>query len=166
MRLFHITDKVYRIGETVSAEDFGESCFYHKNNPINTWINEVLDEGKDADCPSRKRCIYAFNELGHCLAFNNNPNLHCYLVEMDAHGGFPMVLTDKLRRLGKDSCQIDDVVREYWHPTNNWKFNEFLGNSMVIIEEIITEGCFFAMRSKMLYGKDRDLADSLFKTTL
>lgn len=161
MTLFHITDKVYEIGTSISSNDFGEACFYHQNNPVHIWINDVLDARRDADCPPRKRCIYAFDKPGHCLAFNNNPVLHCYQIEMEAHGGYPMVLTDKLRRVGENYNRLDDLIDEYWHPTKQWKYNEFLGESMVVIGEI-KPNKILGIASKMSYDDDRTMADQLF----
>lgn len=162
MRLYHITDKEYEIGHVISAKDFGEACYYHQNSPLDAWINDVLDAEKDADCPPRKRCIYAFGRPDFCLAFNNDPGLHCYMVKMDAHGGFPMVLTDKMRRVGQNYDRIRDVINEYWHPTREWQYNEYLGESMVIINEITPD-----RRSRtgamMLYNDDRAIADRLFR---
>lgn len=162
MRLYHITDKEYENGQVIRAIDFGEACYYHLNNPEYAWINDVLDAEKDADCPSRKRCIYAFGRPDFCLAFNNNPDLHCYLVEMDAKGGFPMVLTDTMRRVGQNYDRIGDVVNEYWHPTKHWKYNEYLGESMVIIKEIIPDRGR-RTGAMMQYNDDRAIADRLFR---
>lgn len=161
MRLFHITEDVYEIGSSISSDDFGDACFYHQNNPEYAWLNDVFDERRDADCPPRKRCIYAFDKPGHCVAFNNNPILHCYEIEMEAHGGYPMVLTDKLRRVGREYRRLDDLINEYWHPTKQWHYNEFLGESMVIIGEIKPYR-FQEIASRMLYDADRAMADQLF----
>lgn len=161
MRLFHITDKVFENGDVINASDFGDACYYHQNNPQYAWINDVLDAGKDAECPPRKRCIYAFDKPGHCLAFNNKPDLHCYLVDMNAYGGFPMVLTDKMRRVGQNYERIGELVNEYWHPTRKWRFNEYLGEKIVIIEEIAPKK-MLCVASKMQYDCDREMVDRLF----
>lgn len=162
MRLFHITDKVFEIGDVIRASDFGTACYYHLNNPQYAWINDVLDAEKDAECPPRKRCIYAFDKLVHCFAFNNKPDSHCYLVDMDAYGGFPMVLTDKMRRVGQNYERLGELVKEYWHPTREWLFNEYLGEKMIIIEDI-TPQKMLGIVSKMQYNCDREMADRLFR---
>ena len=74
MRLFHITDKVFENGDVICSSDFGTACYYHQNSTQYSWINDVLDAGKDAECPQRKRCIYAFDKPGHCLAFVRTTN--------------------------------------------------------------------------------------------
>ena len=121
-----------------------------------------MDVGRDAGCPPRKRCIYAFDNPGHCFAFNNDPILHCYEVEMEAHGGYPMVLTDKLRKVGKEYHRLDDLINEYWHPSKQWHFNEFIGESMVIISDIKPVK-FLGIKSKMIYYADWAMADRLFR---
>ena len=74
-----------------------------------------------------------------------------------------MVLTDKMRRVGQNYDRIGDLVDEYWHPTRKWLFNEYLGESMVVVEEI-TPQKMLGISSKMQYDIDRDLADRLYNS--
>ena len=73
-----------------------------------------------------------------------------------------MVLTDKMRRVGQNYERLGELVKEYWHPTKEWLFNEYLGEKMVIIEEI-TPKRMLGIASKMQYDCDREMADSLFR---
>lgn len=162
MRLFHITNKVYEIGAPVSINDYeGEVCYYHLSHPDYQWINDVLDKYKPVEFPYRKKCIYAFDMIENCYSFAyGKEGMHCYEVEMDACGGFPMALTDRLRKDKYDQDVCKAISEEYWNPKNEWKYLEYLGNEMIIISEHpITNN---VMKSKMMYCDDLEKAKKIF----
>ena len=140
MRLYHITNKEYQIEEVVSIYHFEVNvCYYHQNHPTHQWINDYLDSYKPAECPSRKKCIYAFDKPGHSFAFLYGMSLvgqHCYEIEMDAYGGFPMILTGLFQTFKNNVNVLNSMAEEYWHPTQEWKFCEYLGREMRIVSEV------------------------------
>ncbi len=140
MRLFHITDRNYQIGETVSINDFdGNMCFYHERHMDHQWINDYLDTYRPEEFPLRRKCIYAFDKPGHCFFFlDREPDVtdHCYEIEMDAIGGFPMVLTGRMIAHRNNAEILRAIAEEYWRPTKDWKYYEYIGNEMTIISEV------------------------------
>lgn len=166
MRLFHITDRVYQIGEVVSIDAFyGDTCFYHQKHREHQWINDYLDWYRPAGCPSRKLCIYAFDKPEHCFAYLCDTPVagyHCYEIEMDAMGGFPMILTGKLNDYRDNDDILKAIAEEYWHPAQKWRFYEYIGKEMTIISEvnIVPIACAF---SGYEYMMDNEIAKSLFK---
>lgn len=86
---------------------------------------------------SRKKCIYAFDTLAHCAVFigENNKDINFYMVELNSENPHPMCLTDAIRKA--TSIRMQNIMKEeYWHPTREWKFNEYLGTEMTILEKI------------------------------
>lgn len=145
MNLYHVTKENYQIGDTVVSNAFnGEFCYYHTKSPYRN-VNEFLDETKPDNEPSRTKCIYAFVSLAHCAAFigrNNDDRFNFYEVELNSKNPHPMCLTDGIKEAS--STQLCQIMREeYWHPTREWKFNEYLGTEMIIIEKIEQIPCGF-----------------------
>lgn len=140
MRLFHITERKYQIGETISINDYeGDMCFYHERHTDHQWINDYLDAYRPEEFPLRRKCIYAFDRSGHCFYFlAHEPSVtdHCYEIEMDAKGGFPMVLTGRMIAHRNNAEILRAIAEEYWRPTRDWKYYEYIGNEMTIISEV------------------------------
>ncbi len=61
---------------------------------------------------------------------------HCYEIEMDAIGGFPMVLTGRMIAHRNNAEILRAIAEEYWRPTKDWKYYEYIGNEMTIISEV------------------------------
>lgn len=138
---------------------------HHQRHREHQWINDFLDLNRPAGCPSRKICIYAFDKPGHCFAFlYDTPveDYHCYEIEMDAMGGFPMILTGKLNDFKNNEDILNAVAEEYWHPTQTWRFCEFIGEEMTIVSEVkkVPLACAF---SGYDYMEDDKKARSLFR---
>lgn len=140
MRLFHITERKYQIGETISINDYeGDMCFYHERHTDYQWINDYLDACRPEEFPLRRKCIYAFDRPGHCFYFlAHEPSVtdHCYEIEMDAKGEFPMVLTGRMIAHRNNAEILRAIAEEYWRPTRDWNFYEYIGNEMTIISEV------------------------------
>lgn len=167
MRLFHITDNItYKIGDVISVNDFeGNMCFYHEKHIEHRWINDFLNACKPDNYPSRRKCIYAFDNPGHCFFFLSREPLitdHCYEVEMNAVGGFPMILTGWMIRHRNNTDSLRNIAEEYWHPTNPWNFCEYMGSEMTIISEVNLDN---AQRnvSRNRYMMDYDRAMFIFQ---
>lgn len=166
MKLFHITNKEYQIGEVVSVDAFeNEICFYHQMHKEHQWINDYLDLYRPAECPSRKRCIYAFDKPGHCFAFLFDAPVagyHCYEIEMNALGGFPMILTGKLNNYKGNDGLLKAMADEYWNPTQKWRFCEYIGTEMTIISKVKKDP-IMCTTSGYEYMLDNERVKSLFK---
>ena len=132
MRLFHITERNYQIGETISINDYeGDMCFYYEKHTDYQWINDYLDACRPEEFPLRRKCIYAFDRPGHCFYFlAHEPSVtdHCYEIEMDAKGEFPMVLTGRMIAHRNNAEILRAIAEEYWRPTRDWNFYEYIGN--------------------------------------
>lgn len=165
MRLFHITDRTYQLGEVISIDNFeGDMCFYHKSQREYQWINETLDYYRPTNYPLRKKCIYAFDKLGHCFSFvprEPSTTKHCYEIEMDAVGGFPMVLAGRMDYFKENTNTQRAIAEEYWRPTEKWKVCEYLGNEMTIISEVKLDVRQCNV-SRFEYLEDYDKAKALF----
>ncbi len=141
--LYHITCKEYPIGKVPTLE--GES-FYHQStqNDERAWINQFLDTRKNVENPSRKKAFYACDNINNCKALKSTvakPNCtpRIYKVKMIYPSTSPMALVTHLMKLGQNHEHNNNVANEYWNPTFDWKFYEYLSEQMEIIEEVINE---------------------------
>jgi hypothetical protein len=143
MELYHITCKAYPIGKVPILE--GESFYYLSTlKDGRAWINEFLDSQKSNKMPSRKKAFYACDSINNCKILKNTvAKLHCtpkiYKVSMTNPSKSPISLVNHLFKLGKDHRIVNDVAKEYWNPTQNWKFYEYLSEEMEIIQEVLNE---------------------------
>lgn len=136
MELYHASSKQYSIGDIIDAETFVQTLYYTNTN--HKWVDELLDEYRPAEYPSRKKTLYAFKKMQHCLAFVNK-NLteqhFFYKVEMEKAIPCPMYLTDGLKSF--DKTKHGEIAKEYWNSTHDWKYLEYLCQKMVILEQVI-----------------------------
>lgn len=139
---YHASNLSFVAGRLYSINDFdGEYTYDHKNRPeCQQLINIQLDNEHPDGVLSRTKCIYLFGSLVHCFAYARKENIaHVYEVRVDGNvfGPYPMTLVTTVF-----NCPIEikpDVIREYWHPTRNWKVLEFLTNSFFVEREIPIE---------------------------
>lgn len=166
MELYHVSFTEYIVGETYTAPN---PIGYHLRSIERNegWINEMLDEQRPAGYPSRIASFYACSELENCQAFIGNKRIEgrdpiYYKVDMDCEFGFPMAIIDKIRKLGEGSDLLEACISEYWAPTREWKFLEFLSPSMTVIEILPIPESLFANKGRMNYNADFELAKQLY----
>ena len=135
--LYHASNKFWQVGERWGIEMFeGEETYDHENRPPEEKeVNDLLDQSKPLEVVvSRKKCIYLFGDLRQCKEYAQKGNIaHIYEVKPDdLFGPYPMVLVNRCMR----EPDNEDIRDEYWHPTQHWKYMEFLTSSFTIISEI------------------------------
>jgi len=167
MSFFHVTDKEYEITNIVDATTF-ESTEYHQRVTAKGMdgIDTILDRFRPQDFPSRRNCIYAFDNIGMCMHFVGNRydgNEIYYEVELVEPVKCPMKLIKFLNE-EKYTVNQEVIIDEYWQPNpkNEWKYFEYLASSMRIIDCVEGNDTM----SKMIAGGyndfDEELATNLF----
>lgn len=136
---FHATKRTFNIGDSFSVDMFdGDFTVDHSNrNDKEKEVNEQLDEGRPEGVLSRTKCIYLFGNLSHCQHYAKSMRYeHIYEVHSDdvVNGPYPMVLVNTL--YNSDPQIHDKIIQEYWNPTLEWKFNEFLASSFYVDREM------------------------------
>ena len=166
MELYHVSFREYTAGQTYSAPN---PTGYHVRSIQRNegWINVTLDEQSPNGYPLRVASFYTCSVLENCQAFIGTKTIDdqkpiFYKVEMDCYLGFPMVLIDRMRKLGQASGLIDACISEYWAPTHEWKYLEYLSPSMTIIEVLQVPESLMANRGRMNYNADFEIANRLF----
>jgi hypothetical protein len=166
MELFHVSFIDYKVGEK-----------YFAPNPIDYhlwaiakgegWINEQLDLHRPRHITPHVSSFYACDLLENCQAFIGTKKIDSksptyYRVDMDSYQGYPMVLTDRIKKVGLASPRLEELINEYWTPTKKWKYLEYLNSMMTIIKKLPLPNVLIANKGKMNYMFDYDLAKQLF----
>lgn len=162
MVLFHVSFREYEVGNTYTAPNPNG---YHQRAIANgdDWINTYLDDNKPNDFPSRISSFYACDEIENCQAFIGNKTINglqptYYKVEMNCETGFPMVLTDAIKKNGQNSSHLENCSNEYWSPTGEWKYKEFLSPEMIILEILPSPDTILANKGRINYIADLERA--------
>lgn len=139
MELFHISSNNYNIGKIINSDSFGQTEYYRTSTLWGkNWIDDFLDSQRPLGYPARKSSLFAFDCISNCSAFMEKSFkgriAKYYKVKMSSPFALPICLTDSLIR---DSLEHNiKIATEYWHPTEEWKFLEYLSNQMEILEVI------------------------------
>lgn len=166
MELYHVSFREYATGQTYTAPN--PNGYHLRSIERNEgWINEILDDNRPEGRPSRVASFYACSELENCQAFIGNKKMDegspiYYRVEMNCNAGFPMVLTDRMKKFGQDSILLGAFITEYWLPTKPWRYLEFLSATMTILEVLPTPDSLIANKGRMNYNADFELAKQVF----
>jgi len=161
MMLYHATLESFDVGRTYTAN---EVTPYYRQNELNgrAWVDDLLNQNKPKNAPERRNTFFACDCIENCYAYissrypDRKAEYKFYCVEMENPVSGVMCLTDLLYDLGDTNSNLNNVVAEYWYPTKEWKYLEFLSKKMTIIErlEIKREQILFA---KIKYQDDYDL---------
>jgi hypothetical protein len=174
IELYHISCIEYPIGVVAPIEDLS---FYHTSTLTDSrsWINDFLDDHSPEDFPSRKKSFYACDTIANCKALKSTicNDVDCipriYKVRLSNPKKVPMALVTHLFKLGEDNASNINIVNEYWTPTEEWNFYEYLSEEMEIIEEIpnsdktrMGQILFWATNSNSLLADDAAKAKNTF----
>lgn len=134
----------------------------------NAWIEEEFERHRGGRSVSRLDALFAGANGADCVRFlraqidYDNTPVHLYRVEMAVSGRHPMALIDAVRRNRDRPDAVRAIVEEYWQPTREWMFWEFLGRSMTVVEKLALPDTLTLAGASHRYGVDRQLSAQLW----
>jgi len=159
--LYHASTSVYAAGVTL--------CGRARVVPdANVWIEEEFERSGGGRSSSRLDAFFAGADGADCVKFlvaqrgYDNEPIHLYRVVMPASARHPMALIDAARRNRGRPDALRKIVEEYWQPTRDWRFWEYLGQSMRVVEKLDLPSTVMLAGASHRYGLDRDLAARLW----
>lgn len=166
LELYHISCIEYKNGETAPLQNVNSYHLLTVQQGIG-WVNDFLDIKRPTGAPSRIRSYYACDTIRNCIGYGRNKQCEnggpfLYKVAMKNPRKVPMSLVNTILRKREGNALNDQIADEYWTPTREWKYYEYLSEEMKIIErlEILQE--YYQNNASMLIGLDQDLAKTIF----
>lgn len=154
MEFYHASRKELPIGEEMRS---GVVSLYYEE------ATEALDSNRPEGAPSRKTALYSADSLEFALYFLIKQNvckraINLYKVKIKDPWKSVFSIPHIVQRRIEEGKNIVTLIKEYWEPTKNWQFYEYLSTSFVVIEQMNYPVIFdFEMKMKGL--RDHELAD-------
>jgi hypothetical protein len=166
MILYHVSYKSFTIGECLTANEI-TPYFLEKQEKKEEWVDTILNNFKPVDAPDRQHTFFACDAIENCYAFIANKiplsgNPIYYKVEMIEPIKAVMCITDLILKVGPDDIQVEDFAKEYWIPTLNWKYYEYLSAKMKIMEIIEEPNSLLKAKGRINYQSDWELRKNTF----
>lgn len=160
IELYHVSESRLEDNTILKLTNNDETYYYQKNK-VNgkNLVDDILNDSKPIDAPMRNQTFYSFDSIDNCAAYAKNnyyKNTYYYRVKMLNPVKAPMCITDLILKLTNDTTKQINAVKEYWNPTQKWKFNEYLSMEMTIIESV-KETFLAKARGAVNYHHDLDL---------
>jgi len=160
--LYHASLSVYAVGLTLC----GRARVVHD---ANVWIEEEFERSRAGRSSSRLDALFAGADGADCVKFlmvqrgYDNEPIHLYRVGMPAAARHPMALIDAAGRNRGRPEALREIVEEYWQPTRGWRFWEYLGQTMTVVEKLEIPSAVMLAGASNRYGLDRELAVRLWR---
>jgi hypothetical protein len=166
MTLFHASYEIFEVGQIYTADRI-TPYFLEKQTQNLKWIDLLLNEYKPDHAPIREQTFFACDSVENCHAYISSLNRPAkvpsyYKVEMENPVKCVMCLTDLLRIVGDANPNVNVYAQEYWTPTLEWKYYEYLSNEMTILEVVPEPDVVLKNRGKANYSADRELRIKTF----
>lgn len=131
LTLFHASQNAFLPGQVVKAT--AATTFYPT-------AVVALEKARPAGLPSRSTCVFATDSAEYACDFMRGQgvsNFHLYEVEVvvkDFHRA-PVILVHQIACRIKNNKPYASLVREYWGPSQPWKYYEYFGATFKVISE-------------------------------
>lgn len=156
MELYHASIKVFSIGDEIKSG--AASSFYEE-------ATDAMDSSRPENAPARKTALFSADSAEFALYFMLKQRIckseiNLYRVKVKDPWKTVFSITHVIHRRIEQRKNISSLVSEYWSPTKDWQFFEYLSPSFMVIDKmdhpVINT---IAMKFKSL--QDHDLADSI-----
>jgi hypothetical protein len=154
MEFYHASKRALPIGEEIRSELV--SVYYEE-------ATKALDVNRPQNAPARKTALYSADSLEFALYFLIKQKvcksaIKLYKVKVEHPWRAVFSIPHVVQRRIEEGKNVFTLIKEYWEPTKNWEFYEYLSTSFVVIEEMDHPVIFdFEMQMKGLH--DHELAD-------
>lgn len=156
MILFHASREELTEGaEIISA---ASSCSYEL-------ASIEIDKNRPDTATARKEALYSADTPEFAFYFMmmqkvSADDIKLYRVEAKVIWKAVFSITSAVNKRLQNGKAIESLVDEYWNPTKNWNFYEYLSPSFTVIEKIKNpKHKEYIMQDK--YNRDYDLASSI-----
>ena len=137
---YHASKLEFKEGDSFSTKNFnGDVTTDHAKRSLEEQkVNILMDALRPEGVDSRVKSIFLFKKIEHCLAYIKSQKEQLFIYEVNPlspyFGGFPFCLVNKVYNAPAMDLK-EKIIKEYWEPSQKWKFNEYLTQSIQIIEK-------------------------------
>ncbi|MBA7657100.1 hypothetical protein ES703_65031 [subsurface metagenome] len=154
MEFYHASKMALPIGEEIRS---GVVSLYYEE------ATEALDSNRPESAPARKTALYSADSLEFAFYFLIKQNvcksaINLYKVKVKHPWKAVFSIPHIVQRRIEEGKNIVTLINEYWEPTKNWQFYEYLSTSFVVIEQM-DHPVIFDFEMKMKGLRDHELAD-------
>ena len=166
MILYQVSYRIFNIGDKLIATTT-TPYFLQKQQSGDEWVDTILNSYKPINTPDREFTFFACDAVENCYAFIADKigvlgNPIYYKIEMQEPVKAVMCITDLILKSGAADINIPDYASEYWTPTLELKYFEYLANEMEIIEIVNGPDVILKNKGKNNYMLDRELRKRTF----
>jgi hypothetical protein len=169
MPFYHASRTTYQIGHEIRVPECQNSRAYELSLQLgNKWREDALEADRKARSSSRQTAVYAANTPGNAALFlaaqhdpENRP-VRVYEVEVSSHSPNPMVLIGYMDDQGPDFVHLAKCIEEYWSPTEDWGFLEYVCEQMIVVADLGVLRDVDSFAAVADYDHDRQLSRVLW----
>lgn len=132
MEYYHASRSVFSIGEEIFS---GSVSSYYPE------AADALDSKRPKNAPARKTALYSADSLEFAFHFLIKENvcksaINLYKVKVKDPWQAVFSIPHAIQMRIIEGQDIVKLIAEYWEPTENWNFYEYLSTSFVVIEQL------------------------------
>jgi hypothetical protein len=129
---YHASRKKFSIGEEVIS---GELSPYYPN------ASDVLDSCRPKDAPARKTSLYTSDSIEFAFYFLKKErvclnNINLYKVDVKDPWRAVFSIPHAIETRIAEGREVNTLIAEYWSPTQDWNFFEYLSRSFIVSEKL------------------------------
>jgi hypothetical protein len=164
MPFYHASRNVYPDGHVIHVPKGEVADAYQLSLRLGAkWREDALEATRAGRAFSRQFAVYAANSPGNAARFlisqpdaEKRPVL-VYEVDINNKSPSPMVLIGYMDDQGEGFAALPECMEEYWAPTRNWRFLEYVCSEMIVTKSLGPVGMMETWGADADYGRDRDL---------
>lgn len=132
MEYYHASRTIFSIGEEVISGEL--SPYYPK-------ASEVLDSCRPKDAPARKTSLYTSDSIEFAFYFLKKQrvclnDINLYKVDVKDPWRAVFSIPHSIETRIAEGGDVDTLIAEYWSPTQDWNFFEYLSRSFIVTEKL------------------------------
>ncbi len=132
MKYFHATTESLNDGQILTSSN--PSSFYPN-------ATQAMDNNRPDNAPERRTSFYTADSPEFAYYFllkqgKSKDEINVYRVETEPPWKAVFSLTHAIQKKLQNNESVSAAIDEYWSPTKEWKFFEYLSSSIKIIEKV------------------------------
>jgi len=160
---FHASRTVYAVGDLIRVPPDVDSFAYQLAiEQGHNWRDLALEQGRNGRAVPRRRAVFAANTPGNAarflMAVPDERPVRLYEVTVAHEALSPMALIEYIDHRGENFGELAACVEEYWAPTREWQFLEYVTDEMVVTAVLGEIDVMVLGGAQIGYMNDRDFA--------